>query len=94
MITGLEVTTGLMAGIATALVGVAGPPVLIYLLLAEAPPPTVRATLVAFFAFTYAASLAFHVATIGVPARTWLSAGFLIPSPLSAPSPDGLSASA
>jgi len=53
--------------------------VLIYLLLAEAPPRTVRATLVSFFAFTYAASLAFHVATIGVPARTWLSARFLIP---------------
>jgi uncharacterized membrane protein YfcA len=77
--TGLEVGTGLIAGIATALVGMAGPPVLIYLLLAEAPPQTVGATLLSFFAFAYAASLASHVATIGVLARTWLSAGILIP---------------
>lgn len=77
--TGLEVGTGLISGIATALVGMAGPPVLIYLLLAEAPPRTVRATLLSFFAFAYAATLVSHVATIGVPARTWLSAGILIP---------------
>jgi uncharacterized protein len=76
---GLEVATGLVAGIATALVGMAGPPVLIYLLLAEAPPRTVRANLLSFFAFAYAASLASHVVTVGVPARTWLSAGILIP---------------
>ena len=77
--TGLEVGTGLVAGIATALVGMAGPPVLIYLLLAEAPPRTARATLLSFFAFAYAASLASHVVTIGIPARTWLSAGILMP---------------
>jgi uncharacterized protein len=57
----------------------AGPPVLIYLLLAEAPPRTVRATLLSFFAFAYAATLVSHVTTIGVPATTWLSAGILIP---------------
>jgi len=79
MTTSLEVGTGLVAGIATALVGMAGPPVLIYLLLVEAPPRTVRATLLSFFAFAYAASLASHVVTIGIPARTWLSAGILIP---------------
>ena len=51
IITGLEVVIGLVAGIATALVGMAGPPVLIYPLLAEAPPRTVRATLLSFLAF-------------------------------------------
>jgi uncharacterized protein len=39
---GIEIATGLVAGAATALVGMAGPPVLIYLLLAGAPPRTVR----------------------------------------------------
>jgi uncharacterized membrane protein YfcA len=53
--------------------------VLIYLLLAEAPPRTVRATLLSFFAFAYAASVASRVVTVGIPARTWLSAGILIP---------------
>ena len=77
--TGLEVGTGLIAGIATALVGMAGPPVLIYLLLAEAPPRTVRATLLSFLAFAYAASVASHIVMIGIPVRTWRSAGILIP---------------
>lgn len=75
----LEVATGLVAGIATALVGMAGPPVLIYLLLAGAPPRTVRATLLSFFALAYAATLASHAVTLGIPAQTWLSAGILIP---------------
>jgi hypothetical protein len=56
-----------------------GPPVLIYLLLAGAPPRTARATLLAFFALIYAATLAAHAATIGIPAQTWLSSGTLIP---------------
>ena len=76
---GIEIATGTVSGIATALVGMAGPPVLIYLLLAGAPPRTVRATLFSFFAFAYAASLASHVVTVGIPARTWLSAGILTP---------------
>jgi uncharacterized membrane protein YfcA len=74
-----EVATGAISGIATALVGMAGPPVLIYLLLAGAPPRTARATLLAFFTLAYAATLAAHAATIGIPAQTWLSAGALIP---------------
>jgi uncharacterized membrane protein YfcA len=41
---GRDVVAGAISGIATALVGMAGPPVLIYLLLGGAPPPTVRAT--------------------------------------------------
>ena len=76
---GLEVAAGAVSGIATALVGMAGPPVLIYRLFAGAAPRTVRATLLSFFALTYAASLASHVVTVGIPARTWLSAGVLIP---------------
>jgi hypothetical protein len=76
---GLEVATGAVAGIATALVGMPGPPVLIYLLLAGAPPRTARATLLAFFALAYAATLAAHAATVGIPAQTWLSSGALIP---------------
>ena len=52
---------------------------LIYLLLAGAAPRTVQATLLSFFALTYAASLASHVVTVGIPARTWLPAGVLIP---------------
>jgi uncharacterized membrane protein YfcA len=53
--------------------------VLIYPLLARAPPQTVRSTLLSFFAFAYAASLASHVVTVGIPTGTWLSAGILIP---------------
>jgi uncharacterized membrane protein YfcA len=76
---GLEVATGAVSGIATALVGMAGPPVLIYLLLAGAPPRTVRATLLSFFALVYAATVATHAVTIGIHTQTWLSAGILIP---------------
>lgn len=76
---GLEVTTGVVSGAATALVGMAGPPVLTYLLLAEAPPRTVRATLLSFFAFAYAVTLGSHAMTVGIPARTRLSAAILIP---------------
>jgi uncharacterized membrane protein YfcA len=59
--------------------GMPGPPVLIYLLLAGAPPRIVRSTLLSFFALAYAASLACHVVTVGIPTGTWLSAGILIP---------------
>jgi uncharacterized membrane protein YfcA len=67
---GLEVATGAVSGVATALVGMAGPPVLIYLLLAGAPARTVRATLL---------SVATHALTIGIQTQTWVSAGILIP---------------
>jgi uncharacterized membrane protein YfcA len=79
MSSGRDLIAGMLSGIATALVGMSGPPVLIYLLLTGAPPRTVRATLLSFFALSYAATLAAHVAIIGVPAQTWLSAGILIP---------------
>lgn len=57
----------------------AGPPVLIYLLLAGTAAQTVRATLLAFFALSYGATLASHAATIGVPGPTWAAAGILAP---------------
>ena len=75
----LEVAIGVASGIATALVGMAGPPVLIYLLLAGAPPRTLRATLLSFFALVYAASVATHAATIGIDPETWASAAILVP---------------
>jgi uncharacterized protein len=76
---GRDLATGAVSGIATALVGMAGPPVVIYLLLAGAPPRTVRATLLSFFARACAATPVSHAVTVGIPAQTWLSAGILIP---------------
>jgi uncharacterized protein len=76
---GRDFAAGAISGIATALVGMAGPPVLFYLLLTGAPPRTVRATLLSFFSLSYAATLAAHAATIGVPGPTLLAAAGLIP---------------
>jgi hypothetical protein len=73
---GRDLAAGAVAGLATALVGTPGPPVLIYLLLAGAAARTVRATL---FAISYGVTLVSHAATIGIPAATWLAAGILIP---------------
>ena len=75
----LDLAAGAVSGVASALVGQPGPPVLIYLLLVGAAAKTVRATLLAFFALSYGVTLAFHAATIGIPAPTWLAAGILIP---------------
>jgi uncharacterized membrane protein YfcA len=76
---GLDLAAGTVAGIASALVGTPGPPVLIYLLLAGTAARTVRATLLAFFALSYGVTLVSHAATIGIPAPTWIAAGILIP---------------
>ena len=76
---GLDLAAGVVSGIASALLGTPGPPVLIYLLLAGVAAKTVRATLLAFFALSYGVTLASHAATIGIPARTWLAGGILIP---------------
>jgi uncharacterized membrane protein YfcA len=76
---GLDLAAGAVSGLASALVGQPGPPVLIYLLLAGAEARTVRATLLAFFALAYGMTLASHAATIGIPVPTWLAAGVLIP---------------
>jgi uncharacterized protein len=79
MTPGCDLAVGVVAGTATALVGMAGPPVLIYLLLAGAPPPTVRATLLSFFGIVYVAALLSHAAAVGISASTWIGAGVLIP---------------
>lgn len=74
-----DLAAGAVSGVAAALVGMAGPPVLIYLLLAGAASQVIRATLLAFFVLVYAITLAAHAATIGVPVHTWLISGILLP---------------
>ncbi|MBV9553485.1 MAG: sulfite exporter TauE/SafE family protein [Alphaproteobacteria bacterium] len=74
-----DVAAGAVAGGATALVGMAGPPVLIYLLLGGAPMRTVRATLIAFFALVYAATLFANAVAIGMGAEIWVLAASLLP---------------
>jgi uncharacterized membrane protein YfcA len=76
---GRDLGAGAVAGIANALVGMAGPPVLIYLLLAGTEAQTVRATLLAFFALSYGATLAAHAATVGISEPIWVAAGILAP---------------
>jgi len=76
---GHDLGAGALAGIANALVGMAGPPVLIYLLLAGTEAQTVRATLLAFFALSYGATLAAHAATVGISEPTWMAAGIFAP---------------
>jgi uncharacterized membrane protein YfcA len=74
-----DIGAGIVSGVATAMTGMSGPPVLIYLMLAGAPQRAVRATLLAFFALTYAATLLAHLATIGVPRGVWFGAASLVP---------------
>ncbi|HTW51562.1 MAG TPA: sulfite exporter TauE/SafE family protein [Stellaceae bacterium] len=74
-----DFAVGAVAGVATGLVGMAGPPVLIYLMLGGAPMRSVRATLIGFFALIYAATLTANAIFIGVPARDWLIALSLLP---------------
>ena len=76
---GRDLACGVISGVATALTGMSGPPVLIYLMLAGAAPRIVRATLFAFFAGCYSATLAAYTATIGVSGATWLMAASLVP---------------
>jgi uncharacterized protein len=76
---GCDLATGMVSGIATALTGMSGPPVLIYLMLAGMAPRTLRATLFAFFAACYTATLAAYIVTIGVPGAIWVGAASLIP---------------
>lgn len=74
-----DLAAGTLAGAANALVGMSGPPVLIYLMLAGAPIRTVRATLVAFFALIYTVTLAADVVFLGVSGSDWLIAASLLP---------------
>jgi uncharacterized membrane protein YfcA len=51
----------------------------LYLLLAGTAAQTVRATLLAFFALSYGATVASHAVTVGIPGPTWMAAGILAP---------------
>ncbi|HML10207.1 MAG TPA: sulfite exporter TauE/SafE family protein [Stellaceae bacterium] len=74
-----DFAVGAVAGVATGLVGMAGPPVLIYLMLVRAPLITMRATLIAFFAVIYAVTLTANAIFVGIPGRDWLIAASLLP---------------
>lgn len=74
-----DLAAGAVAGVATGLVGMAGPPVLIYLMLARAPMTTMRATLICFFAVIYAVTLTANAVFVGMSGRDWLIAGSLLP---------------
>ena len=76
---GFDLGAGAIAGVATGLVGMPGPPVMIYFMLAAAPMRAVRATLVAFFALVYAATLLSDVIFLGVTAAEWEIAATLLP---------------
>lgn len=74
-----DLAAGAVAGAATALVGMSGPPVLIYLMLGGAPMATVRATLLAFFALVYAATVVADAAFVGIAHNAWLVSASLLP---------------
>lgn len=76
---GRDLAAGAVAGIATGLVGMAGPPVLIYLMLVRTSVATMRATLIAFFAVIYAVTLTVNAVFVGMPGRDWLIAASLLP---------------
>lgn len=75
----LDLAAGAVSGVTTALLGISGPPVVIYLLLAGGAPARLRATLLAYFSICYAATIAFHAASVGIPAAIWISAAILLP---------------
>jgi uncharacterized protein len=77
-----DVGAGAVSGVLTAMIGMSGPPVLLYLLAAGTAPRTVRATLLAFFAVCYTVALASHAAVNGVPGATWRIAACLVPCAL------------
>ncbi len=74
-----DLAAGAIAGFTTGLVGMAGPPVLIYLMLVGSPMRTVRATLIGFFALIYGATLTAQVVFVGLPVAIWLIAVSLLP---------------
>jgi uncharacterized protein len=75
-----DVVAGAIAGAATGLVGMPGPPVVIYLIAVGAPVQMGRATQMAFFTLVFAATLAADAALHGVPGRDWVIAASLMPT--------------
>ena len=74
-----DLVAGAAAGAATGLVGMPGPPVVIYLILVGAPAQLSRSTQIAFFALVFAATLAANVVFRGVPRVDWMVAASLMP---------------
>ena len=75
-----DLVTGAIAGAATGLVGMPGPPVVIYFILTGVPAQPSRSTQIAFYALVFAATLSADVAFGGVPSRNWTIAASLMPS--------------
>lgn len=75
----LDLAAGAVSGVTTALLGLSGPPIVIYLLVCGIPPARLRATLLAYFSIGYAATIAVHAVVVGIPAATWAAAGLLVP---------------
>lgn len=75
----LDVAAGVVSGITAAIIGISGPPVVLYLLLAGAAPARLRATLLAYFSLCYSAAIAFHAVGVGIPLATWSAAAILVP---------------
>jgi uncharacterized protein len=75
-----DLVAGTAAGAATGLVGMPGPPVVIYLILTGVPMQMSRSTLIAFFALIFAATLAADAVIRGIPGKDWLVAASLMPT--------------
>jgi uncharacterized protein len=74
-----DLVAGAAAGAASGLVGMPGPPVVIYLILVGAPAQLSRSTQIAFFALIFGATLAANVAFRGVRGMDWAIAASLMP---------------
>jgi uncharacterized membrane protein YfcA len=74
-----DLVAGAAAGAASGLVGMPGPPVVIYLIMVGAPAQMSRSTQIAFFALIYAATLAANAVFRGVPGMDWAIAASLMP---------------
>jgi uncharacterized membrane protein YfcA len=75
----LDCAAGAASGITTALFGISGPPLMIYLLLGGVSAARLRATLLSFFFLCYAVTIILYAAGTGIPLPTWIRAGVLIP---------------
>jgi len=74
-----DLVAGAAAGAATGLIGMPGPPVVIYFIMVGAPPQLSRSTQIAFFALIFAVTLAANMAFRGVPGADWAIAASLMP---------------
>jgi uncharacterized protein len=74
-----DLVAGAAAGAATGLVGMPGPPLVIYLILVGAPSQVSRSTQIAFYALVFAATLASNAVFGGVPRADWIIAATLMP---------------